>query len=71
MRYEIPDITRSKDIYIEPPAIQRHYIAIRDAMLTEDRYTVGNRQLRLLNGGFEIPISLEQCNKLLRKYDVT
>ena len=66
--FPIPDVTKARELYPELPAIQRHYLIIRDAMAKDDKYTVGNRQLRLLNGGFEIPISIEQCNKLLEKY---
>ena len=68
MMYKIPDASRADETYTEPPAIQRHYLVLRDAMMAEDLETIGNRQLRLLGGGFEIPITLEQCNKLLEKY---
>ena len=43
-------------------------MVIRDAMQADDKHTIGNRQLRLLNAGFEIPITLQQCNRLLEKY---
>ncbi len=66
--FEVPDVSRANEFYREPPAIQRHYMVIRDAMMADDRITVGNRQMRLLRSGFEIPITLKQCNKLLRKY---
>jgi len=68
MMYKIPDASRADELYLEPPAIQRHYLIIREAMKTGDLETIGNRQLRLLGGGFEIPITIEQCNKLLEKY---
>ena len=66
--FNIPDAGRADELYSEPSAVQRHYLVIRDAMNAGDLSTVGNRQLRLLSGGFEIPISLEQCNRLLEKY---
>ena len=66
--FEVPDITRVQEFYREPPAVQRHYMVIRDAMNAGDTYTVGDRQIRLLRAGFEIPITVKQCEKLLRKY---
>ena len=41
---------------------------IREAMKSGDRRTIGDRQLRLLKAGQEIPVTLQQCNKLLEKY---
>ena len=69
--YAVPDIARSSEFYREPPAVQRHYLVIREAMMADDRVTVGNRQIRLVTSGFEIPITLKQVNRLLRKYDAT
>jgi len=66
--FQVPDATRSSELYPEPSAVHRHYLVIRDAMKAGDHQTTGNRQLRLLNGGFEIPITLKQCNRLLEKY---
>ena len=66
--FPVPDTRRAEETYNEPPAVQRHYLVIRDAMMEKDAVTVGNRQLRLLRSGFEIPITLKQCNKLLEKY---
>ena len=66
--YDIPEVSMASEFYPEPSAVHRHYLVIRDAMQADDRYTVGNRQLRLLNAGFEIPITLQHCNRLLEKY---
>ena len=66
--FQIPDVTRASESYPEPSAVRRHYMVICDAMKAGDLYTVGNRQLRLLNGGFEIPVTLKQVTKLLEKY---
>jgi hypothetical protein len=66
--FQMPDIRLISELYPDPSAIHRHYLVIRDAMRADDKHKVGNRQLRLLNGGFEIPVTLEQCNKLLEKY---
>lgn len=71
MDFPIPNVTYANEIYTDLPAIERHYLIIRDAMMVGDKHTVGNRQLRLLHAGLEIPITLTQCNKLLEKYDVT
>jgi len=67
--FPVPDVRRLEERYIEPPAVRRHYLYIRDAMRNEDKHTVGNRQARLLKAGFEIPITLKQCEKLLEKYE--
>ncbi len=67
--FRIPNVKYQQDVY--PQTALRHYLVIRDAMLANDKHTVGNRQLRLLHAGLEIPITVEQCNKYLRKYDVT
>ena len=64
--FPIPNLKYAHDIY--PPTAERHYLTIRDAMIANDKHTVGNRQLRLLHAGLEIPINLEQCNKILEKY---
>lgn len=66
--FGIPDTSRADEFYREPSAVHRHYLVIRKAMIADDRETVGNRQLRLLASGFEIPITLKQCNRLLEKY---
>lgn len=66
--FQIPDASRAQEYYRESPAVQRHYLVIRDAMQANDAETVGNRQLRLLAAGHEIPITVKQCNRLLRKY---
>lgn len=70
-KFDVPDVRRQNETYAEPAAIQRHYLVIRDAMLRKDMRTVGNRQLRLLRSGYEIPITLKQVEKLLEKYDAT
>ena len=67
--FSIPNVKYEREIY--PQVAERHYLVIRHAMLADDKYTVGNRQLRLLHAGLEIPITIEQCDELLRKYDVT
>ena len=67
--FRVPDVTRAQELYREPPAVQRHYMAIRDAMIAGDKQTVGNRQLRLLTSGSEIPVTLKQTERLLRKYE--
>ncbi len=69
--FPVPHIERSKDVYRDQPAIQRHYLVIKRAMESNDAYTVGNRQLRLLHAGLEIPITLEQVNQYLEKYRAT
>jgi len=66
--FQVPDVRRMNENAQEPPAVHRHYLVMRDAMLVNDRATVANRQLRLLEGGFEIPITIKQCNKLLKAY---
>ena len=66
--YDVPEVSRAGEFYPEPSAVHRHYLVIRDAMQADDKHTVGNRQLRLLNAGFEIPVTLQQCNRLLEKY---
>jgi len=66
--FQPPDAGRQYEMYSEPSAIHRHYMVLRDAMKASDHRTIGNRQLRLLNGGFEIPITLKQVNRLLEKY---
>ena len=66
--FELPDVTRADEFYREPAAVQRHYLVLRNAKEVGDRETIGNRQLRLLGGGFEVPITLSQCNRLLEKY---
>ena len=66
--FDIPEVTKAGEFYPEPSSVHRHYMVIRDAMKADDKHAVGNRQLRLLNGGFEIPITLKQCNRLLEKY---
>ena len=63
--FTIPNIDQSA----EHPAIQRHYALIREAMIAGEGLKVGNRQLRLLKAGIEIPITLKQCNRLLEKYE--
>ena len=67
--FRIPDVRLVHEIY--SATAERHYLVIRDAMMDNDSHTVGNRQVRLLHAGLEIPITLEQCNKLLEKYHVT
>ena len=67
-KFLIPNSSRADEFYREPSAVQRHYLVISKAMKADDRETVGNRQLRLLASGFEIPITLKQCNRLLEKY---
>ena len=69
--FNVPNVKYAQEIYSIPPAVERHYLMIRDAMQRNDKHTVGNRQLRLLHAGFEIPVTLEQCNRLLEKCDVT
>ena len=59
--YHIPDVRQP---LVNMPA-RRHYLILRDAMIDNDLQTIGNRQLRLLKGGYEVPISLKQCNRLL------
>ena len=44
---------------------RRHYMIIRSAMQSGDKITVGNRQLRLLHAGLEIPLTIEQCDRIL------
>ena len=66
--FQPPDASRQHEFYHDPPAVHRHYLVLRDAMKAGDHQTIGNRQLRLLNGGFEIPITLKQVNRLLEKY---
>ncbi len=66
--FPIPEVSTASEFYPEPSAVHRHYLVIRDAMEADDKYTVGNRQLRLLNAGLEIPITLQHCNRLLEKY---
>jgi len=69
--FRIPDVERTKEIYRDQPAIHRHYLIIKRAMEQNDGFTVGNRQLRLLHAGVEIPITLEQVNRLLERYHAT
>ena len=66
--YEIPDVSRADEFYWKSSAVHRHYLVIRDAMKADDRYTIGNRQMRLLKAGREIPVTLQQCNNLLERY---
>jgi len=69
--FPVPHIERAKEVYLEQPAVRRHYLVIKAAMEREDTHTVGNRQLRLLHAGVEIPITLEQVNKYLENYRAT
>ena len=67
--FDMPDITRATEMYPNTCAVKRHYMVIREAMKSGDRRTVGNRQLRLLKAGFEIPVTLQHCCRLLEKYN--
>jgi len=69
--FPVPHIERSKEVYRDQPAIHRHYLVIKGAMERGDTHMVGNRQLRLLHAGVEIPINLEQVNRYLEKYRAT
>ena len=66
--FPVPDVRLELELYPSTRAVQRHYMVIRDAMRTGDKRTVGDRQLRLLKAGKEIPVTLQQCNKLLEQY---
>jgi len=61
--FPISDIRKTLDIV--PPAVRRHYMILLHAMVREDKYEIANRQRRLLNGGYEVPISIRQCERLL------
>ncbi len=50
------------------PMLARHYAAILTAMKCNDTNEIGNRQLRLLKSGFEVPITQQHCENILRKY---
>ena len=50
---------------VVPPALKRHYLILLHAMACEDTAEIANRQRRLLNGGYEVPISARHCKKLL------
>jgi len=67
MEFRVPDTQYADETYDKPSA-HRHYLVLRDAMQAEDTKTVGNRQIRLLRAGFEIPITIDQCNRILEKY---
>jgi len=69
--FPVPHIERAKEVYRDQPAIHRHYLVIKGAMERNDTHTVGNRQLRLLHAGAEIPITLEQVNRYLENYRAT
>ncbi len=69
--FPVPHIERSKEVYRDQPAIHRHYLVIKAAMERNDTHVVGNRQLRLLHAGAEIPITLEQVNQYLENYRAT
>ncbi|KKK48548.1 hypothetical protein LCGC14_3143990, partial [marine sediment metagenome] len=43
-------------------------IILADAMDREISSVIDNRQRRLLHGGYEVPITLKHCNRLLEKY---
>ena len=66
--FDVPDVRLALELYPSTRAVQRHYMVIREAMKSGDRRTIGDRQLRLLKAGQEIPVTLQQCNKLLEKY---
>ena len=67
-QFDIPNTGQAHEYNTEPPAVQRHYILLHQAMLEHDKMTVGNRQLRLLGGGYEVPITAKQCKALLERY---
>ena len=62
--YPLPDI-RKEIPGIMPPAIKRHYLILLHAMACEDTAEIASRQRRLLNGGYEVPISAKHCETLL------
>lgn len=69
--FEIPDVRRANERAPKPQAVKRHYLVMQKAMSEGDKRLVANHQLRLLRGGFEVPITLSQCEKLLERFDAT
>ena len=61
--YPLSDIRKPLDG--QPSAIKRHYLILLHAMACDDVAEIANRQRRLLNGGYEVPISTKQCESLL------
>lgn len=66
--FPTPPIKQAKAI---PPAVIRHLETIEAAMLEGDAQTVGNRQLRLLKLGIEVPTKLSHVKDMLEKYRAT
>jgi hypothetical protein len=66
--FKVPDVRRANEHAGVPAAVIRHYHVMRDAMKRDDVKTVANRQIRLLRGGAEIPLTLSQCDDMLEKY---
>ena len=60
MEFKIPVADQTE--LISP---RRQYMIIRSAMESGDKITVGNRQLRLLHAGLEIPLTIQQCDRIL------
>ena len=63
-QFRIPPFTTE----YKRPLLARHYAAILYGMRHGDVALVGNRQLRLLKSGFEIPVTQAHCEEILRKY---
>ena len=65
--YSLTDIRESVPGVV-PPAIKRHYLILLHAMACRDTAEIASRQRRLLNGGYEVPISAKQCEILLETH---
>ena len=66
--FKMPDIRRVDEKFREPPAVERHYRVMHRAMLCDDKDTVNDRQVRLLRGRYEVPVTLKQVKAILEKY---
>lgn len=67
--FHIPAMSKDNDY--QPPAVQRHYRAIKEAMERKDYIEVGNRQRRLAKLGVEVPTKLSHVNELLEFYNAS
>jgi hypothetical protein len=65
--FKIRNVKRADENEPQPACLERHYAVMLDAMKRDDRDTVANRQVRLLRGSFEVPLTVSQCAKLLEK----
>lgn len=64
--YAIPDVSVRHPY--TPPAVRRHLLAIKAAMMRGDRVDVANRQMRLVKLGVGVPTKLSEVEQMLDKY---